>query len=208
MAFALAVSYVLCPLAIKLAIGFYAEPLCALVLILGWKNLRVGKPIVGWALIGMAGLVRHEGLLIAVILCSVYMILKRSFKWKFFLLASGPGALWQLLMLVLGAHLQGYDFSQADPHPYLDSCVTVLILVAQFLIEAAMLCGIGGIVGIAFGTLGSMALSTLMFQMTIYPSPAVTIGSFSLSVVLGVIFGSYPAVKASKLQPVEALRAE
>lgn len=113
MAFALAVSYVLCPLAIKLAIGFYAEPLCALVLILGWKNLRVGKPIVGWALIGMAGLVRHEGLLIAVILCSVYMILKRSFKWKFFLLASGPGALWQLLMLVLGAHLQGYDFSQA-----------------------------------------------------------------------------------------------
>ena len=81
-------------------------------------------------------------------------------------------------------------------------------IVAQFLIEAAMLCGIGGIVGIAFGTLGSMALSTLMFQMTIYPSPAVTIGSFSLSVVLGVIFGSYPAVKASKLQPVEALRAE
>ena len=81
-------------------------------------------------------------------------------------------------------------------------------IVAQFLIEAAMLCGIGGIVDIAFGTLGSMALSTLMFQMTIYPSPAVTIGSFSLSVVLGVIFGSYPAVKASKLQPVEALRAE
>lgn len=81
-------------------------------------------------------------------------------------------------------------------------------IVAQFLIEAAMLCGIGGIVGIAFGTLGSVALSTLMFQMTIYPSPAVTIGSFSLSVVLGVIFGSYPAVKASKLQPVEALRAE
>ena len=81
-------------------------------------------------------------------------------------------------------------------------------IVAQFLIEAALLRGIGGIVGNAFGTLGSMALSTLMFQMTIYPSPAVTIGSFSLSVVLGVIFGSYPAVKASKLQPVEALRAE
>lgn len=83
-AFMLAASYVLCPLAIKLAIGFYAEPLCALVLILGWKNLRVGKPAVGWMLIGMAGLVRHEGLLVAVTLSSVYMISKRSFKWNFF----------------------------------------------------------------------------------------------------------------------------
>ena len=81
-------------------------------------------------------------------------------------------------------------------------------IVAQFLIEAAMLCGIGGIVGILFGTAGSVILSTLLMQMTIFPPVKVTVGAFALSVALGSIFGSCPAAKASKLQPVEALRAE
>lgn len=81
-------------------------------------------------------------------------------------------------------------------------------IVAQFLIEAAMLCGIGGIVGIIFGALGSIVLSTLLMKLTIFPPLNVTLGAFGLSVALGLIFGSYPAAKASKLQPVEALRAE
>ena len=81
-------------------------------------------------------------------------------------------------------------------------------IVAQFLIEAAMLCGIGGVVGILFGTLGSVVLSKLLIDMVIYPPVNVTLGAFALSVALGLIFGCYPAVKASKLQPVEALRAE
>ena len=81
-------------------------------------------------------------------------------------------------------------------------------IVAQFLVEAAMLCGIGGLVGILVGTGGSVLLSRALVQMTIFPSLKVTLGAFGLSVALGVVFGSYPAVKASKLQPVEALRAE
>lgn len=71
-----------------------------------------------------------------------------------------------------------------------------------------MLCGIGGIIGILLGTGGSLLAGKLLFQMTIYPAAWITGSAFSLSVALGVIFGIYPAAKAAKLQPVEALRAE
>ena len=81
-------------------------------------------------------------------------------------------------------------------------------IVTQFLIEAGMLCGMGGVVGIAVGTGGSVVVSRLMYKMTIYPPVWVGLAAFALSVALGVLFGSYPAIKASKLQPVEALRAE
>ena len=81
-------------------------------------------------------------------------------------------------------------------------------IVDQFLIESGMLCGMGGIVGIIFGTIGSLALGKILFQMTIFPATWVTLAAFGLSVALGVLFGSYPAAKASKLQPVEALRAD
>ena len=81
-------------------------------------------------------------------------------------------------------------------------------IVTQFLIEAGMLCGMGGVVGIAVGRAGSVVVSRLMYQMTVYPPVWVGLAAFALSVALGVLFGSYPAIKASKLQPVEALRAE
>ena len=81
-------------------------------------------------------------------------------------------------------------------------------IVAQFLIEAAMLCGLGGIVGILIGTGGSLLLGRALFKMTIYPAAWITACAFGFSVLLGVIFGLYPAVKAANLQPVEALRAE
>ena len=81
-------------------------------------------------------------------------------------------------------------------------------IVTQFLIEVGMLCGMGGVVGIAVGTAGSVVVSRLMYQMTVYPPVWVGLAAFALSVALGVLFGSYPAIKASKLQPVEALRAE
>lgn len=81
-------------------------------------------------------------------------------------------------------------------------------IVTQFLIEAAMLCSIGGLIGILLGAAGSYVIGQLLFQIEIYPAPWITVAAFTLSLALGLIFGIYPAAKASKLQPVEALRAE
>ncbi len=82
-------------------------------------------------------------------------------------------------------------------------------IVTQFLVEAAMLCGIGGIIGILIGYGGTHLAGKLLFQgMSLYPSLKITLGAFVFSVSLGIIFGLYPAIKASGLQPVVALRAE
>ena len=84
-------------------------------------------------------------------------------------------------------------------------------IIAQFPIEAAMICSIGGLIGIAIGYVGTMVAGKLLLSTTtdvLLPSPIITLGAFLFSVALGVIFGMYPAVKASGLQPVVALRAE
>ena len=81
-------------------------------------------------------------------------------------------------------------------------------IVIQFLIEAGVICGIGGIIGIAIGFLGTAIASKLIVQSVLLPSPVITILAFLFSVALGVLFGMFPAIKASKLQPVVALRAE
>ncbi len=82
-------------------------------------------------------------------------------------------------------------------------------IIAQFLIEAAVICGIGGILGIIFGCMGSLIAGKFLLNgMILWPDQGIVMGAFLFSVVLGIIFGMYPAVKASGLQPVVALRAE
>ena len=81
-------------------------------------------------------------------------------------------------------------------------------IIVQFLIEASMLCGIGGILGIFIGYLGTLIVGKLLLNMILYPSMLITVGAFVFSVALGIGFGLYPAIKASGLQPVNALRAE
>ena len=82
-------------------------------------------------------------------------------------------------------------------------------IITQFLIEAAVICSIGGLIGIGIGCVGTLVAGKLLLGETaMLPSPFITMGAFLFSVVLGVIFGMYPAIKASGLQPVVALRAE
>ena len=81
-------------------------------------------------------------------------------------------------------------------------------IIVQFLIEAAMICGIGGIFGILVGYVGTLIVGKMNFDIILIPSAGVTVGAFAISVALGIIFGLYPAVKASGLQPVDALRAD
>ena len=71
-----------------------------------------------------------------------------------------------------------------------------------------MICGIGGILGIVVGYIGTMVVTKLSFGLVMMPGSSITAGAFAISVALGIIFGLYPAIKASALQPVEALRAD
>jgi hypothetical protein len=75
-------------------------------------------------------------------------------------------------------------------------------IVTQFLMESAMICGIGGIFGILLGYVGTVVAGRLIVNMPLYPSPLITLGAFGFSVLLGMIFGMYPAIKASGLDSI------
>jgi macrolide transport system ATP-binding/permease protein len=77
----------------------------------------------------------------------------------------------------------------------------------QFLIEAITLCVAGGAVGILLGRGASIAINALLHWPTL-PSISAIIASVVVAVTVGVIFGYYPAWKASRLDPIEALRYE
>lgn len=81
-------------------------------------------------------------------------------------------------------------------------------IVTQFLVEAAILSALGGLIGIALGYLLSLVLGKAMYDLVLFPDTLVTVGAFAFSVVIGIAFGIYPAAKASNLQPVDALRAD
>lgn len=80
-------------------------------------------------------------------------------------------------------------------------------ILSQFLIEAIVVSGFGGIIGILFGILVTQLLERLI-GIPSAVSPGVILLAFSFSVIVGIFFGLYPANKASKLNPIEALRFE
>lgn len=80
-------------------------------------------------------------------------------------------------------------------------------IMAQFLIEAAIVSCMGGVVGIVIGTAGSVILGNMM-DIKAFPNVWVMLGAFLFSAVIGIFFGWAPANKASKLNPIDALHAD
>lgn len=93
-------------------------------------------------------------------------------------------------------------------------------IIGQFLVEASVVSCCGGVIGIVLGCFLSAVIGNLLLtktqnsylpnveQFTVLPSVGLVIGAFLFSALLGIIFGLYPANKASNLQPVDALRTQ
>ncbi|MBI4425708.1 MAG: FtsX-like permease family protein, partial [Elusimicrobia bacterium] len=80
-------------------------------------------------------------------------------------------------------------------------------ILAQFLIESAILATLGGVIGILLGVGVSVALSKFA-GWAAEVTPQSTLMAFAFSAGVGVLFGFWPARKASLLSPIEALRYE
>jgi putative ABC transport system permease protein len=77
----------------------------------------------------------------------------------------------------------------------------------QFLIEAVVLAALGGVIGIALATAMSLVLAQVM-QVPYLFNPAINLLAFIFSAGIGVVFGYFPARRAARLDPIEALRHE
>jgi len=77
----------------------------------------------------------------------------------------------------------------------------------QFLIEAVVLACLGGLVGIALATAASIGLTNLMKIPYLF-DPGINLMSFAISAGIGIVFGYFPARRAARLDPIEALRHE
>jgi putative ABC transport system permease protein len=80
-------------------------------------------------------------------------------------------------------------------------------VMVQFIMEAVVLCEVGGVIGVLLGILGGNLLAVFMKLPPVIPVDWVCLGLAICSVV-GIVFGTYPAWKAANLDPIESLRYE
>jgi len=84
------------------------------------------------------------------------------------------------------------------------------IILLQFLVEAVVLCSIGGLIGLVLGqslTLAMQQIPSANLEKASIPPWAIAL-AFAFSAGVGIVFGMFPAIKASRLDPIEALRHE
>jgi len=77
----------------------------------------------------------------------------------------------------------------------------------QFLVESVVLASFGGLIGIALALTASYGLAGVLKVPFVFNAPIVIVG-FLFSGAIGVVFGYFPARKAARLDPIEALRHE
>ena len=80
-------------------------------------------------------------------------------------------------------------------------------IMTQFIMEAVVLCEVGGAIGVVLGIVGGNAAAYFMKVPPVIPVDWVIFGLLICSVV-GIVFGTYPAYKAANLDPIESLRYE
>jgi ABC-type antimicrobial peptide transport system permease subunit len=80
-------------------------------------------------------------------------------------------------------------------------------ILRQFLVEAIVLCLAGGVAGILLGRGVSVVVTALLNWPTLPSLPAI-IAAVAVAAGVGIVFGYYPAWKASRLDPIDALRYE
>jgi putative ABC transport system permease protein len=84
------------------------------------------------------------------------------------------------------------------------------IILMQFLVEAVVLCMVGGLIGLVIGQALTLALQNMPdtpLEHASIPAWAIAL-AFAFSAGVGVVFGMFPAIKAARLDPIEALRHE
>jgi ABC-type antimicrobial peptide transport system, permease component len=80
-------------------------------------------------------------------------------------------------------------------------------ILVQFLVESATIAALGGVIGMLFG-IGIGAIISMIFKMPVVISIGTILLTFGFSSAIGIIFGLYPANRAAKLDPIDALRYE
>ena len=80
-----------------------------------------------------------------------------------------------------------------------------MMIMSQFLIESMVMSLVGGIIGVALGGLVALAISSFLFFLPVFSWTILGI-AIGMSVVVGVIFGGYPAVRAARKDPIDSLR--
>ncbi len=80
-------------------------------------------------------------------------------------------------------------------------------IVSQFLLEAVLISGLGGVLGIAVGVLSIPFVANLNQGVALLDPDSIPL-AFGVSLIIGLLFGLYPAIRAARLDPIEALRYE
>jgi len=78
-------------------------------------------------------------------------------------------------------------------------------IMSQFVVEAATTSALGGVIGIVLGIVAAIGMGKAM-NMAVSPSVSAVVIAFSVSAIIGITFGYFPAKKAAKLNPIDALR--